>query len=273
MSKITVYECGGTSVEASITGKMQYVTPEQIAQGVFYQGLDRVAFDYVFVQGYANQIKPLMPSVTSGVNILSNYLNTGSGKFALIGTSQGAMIASLTYRKLKAGELNRSLSDCVGVFLYGNPVREAGKAFPGATSIPAGHGIAPANMRNTGTVSDTRVWEFAIPGDPVCTNGDDFVSGLRTQAFNSLLTSWDGTLDSLGDVGDIAADLVGWFSFGVTTAPGMAFFHMGYDKDDFQPISGDPRNATQIAIDHLNKIAAPAARADGWSTTLRVPTS
>lgn len=271
MPKINVYECPGTNVNATVSGQMQYITPAEIALGDFYKGLDPNVFNYNFIQGYANSLKPLQPSVDSGVAIVTQKITENSGKFALIGTSQGALIQSLVYKKLKNGQIPGRLADCVGVFLYGNPAREAGKAFPGASTIPSGHGIATTAFRLTGTVSDSLVWEFANPGDPVCTNGDDLVSQIREGAFTSLLTGFDGTLDSISDVLQIATDLAGWFSFGATAAIGMVRFHNDYNS--YKPIAGDNRTATQIAVDYLNTIAGPYYRDDGWSTTLRAPTA
>lgn len=269
MAKIRVYECVGTDVAASITGKMQTYTYEQLlASNKLATGLDTASFEHVFIQGYMNNIKPLQPSVDKGVQLVTNQINSNAGQFALVGTSQGAIIQSTIFKKMMTGEINR-LSDCVGVFLLGNPLRQAGRAFPGATSIPPGHGIAPASLRLTNTTS--LVWEFANPGDPVCTNGDDPVSQIREATFNNLLTAWDGQLDSLNDVVAIAQDVVGFFSFALTSGVGMALYHNVYGDETYRPIAGDNRSAFQIIIDHLNTKIAPSYRSDGWSTTLKLP--
>lgn len=269
MAKIRVYECVGTDVAASITGQMQSYTYEQLlANNKLATGLDPESFDHVFIQGYMNSIKPLQPSVDKGVELVTSQITSNAGQFALVGTSQGAMIQSIIFQRLMSGQINR-LSDCVGVFLLGNPLRQAGRAFPGATSIPPGHGIAPANKRLTNTTS--LVWEFANPGDPVCTNGDDLLSQAREGAFNNLLTAWDGKLDSLDDVAAIANDIVGFFSFAATTGVGMALYHNVYGEETYRPIAGDNRSAFQIIIDQLNTKIAPSYRSDGWSTTLKLP--
>lgn len=270
MARLNVFECPGTNVAATVSGQMQYIPPEEIAKGDFCKGLDPSVFNYMFIQGYANQLKPLGPSVAKGVELVTKAINDSTGKFALIGTSQGALIQSQVYKKLKSNEIPR-LSDCVGVFLMGNPAREAGKAFPGATSVADGHGIANSSYRLTGTISDNLVWEFARPGDPVCTNGDDLGGQIREFAFNSLLTTFDGTLNSISDVQQVAQDIVGAFSFYTTVGPGMVFFHQGYET--WFPNQNDTRNPMRIIIDHLNTIAAPQYRPDGWSTVLTGPSS
>lgn len=269
--RITVYEVPGTSVSNSMTGQTAYITPEEIAAGPLYQGLDPQVFDYIFIQGHSNVIKPMGPSITKGVQILSDYITTRSGKFAIVGTSQGALIGSQVVKKLISGEL-AGLSNCVGAFFIGNPAREQGRAFPGATSIPGGHGIATSAYRLTNTPS--WVWEFANPGDPVATNDTtQWIGQIREQTFSNLLTAWDGTFDSISDIFDIAKDIVDMLSFAIVDGIEMGFFHTDNAYNNLHPISGDNRNPYQIIIDRLNTFAAPTVRADGWSTTLRVPTS
>lgn len=272
MSRITVFEVPGTSVDNSITGITNYITPQQIADGPLYQGLDPAVFDYVFVQGHTNVIKPMGPSITKGVEILSGYLTDGvtaPGKFVVVGTSQGALIASQVAKKLISGEINR-MSDNLGFFMIGNPAREQGRAFPGASSIPGGHGVATASYRLTNTPS--WIWEFANPGDPVCTNDTTQLIGqIREASFTNMLNSWDGTPDSISDVFDIAQDMIEMLSFGLSSGLDMALYHLHYEA--VYPITGDTRNVYQIIIDQLNKVAGPSYRADGWSTTLRPPTS
>lgn len=269
--KITVFEVPGTSVENSMTGVTHYIPPEEIYKNKLYQGLDPDIFDYVFIQGHANVIKPMGPSVAKGVEILTNYINTTSGKFAVVGTSQGALIATQVAKKIASGEIDRS-ADNVGFFMFGNPGRKAGTAFPGAASVAPGQGIANSTYRFSTTPS--WVWEFANPGDPVCTNDPSlWIGQVREATFNNLLTSWDGQLDSLSDLADIANDIVGMMSFGVTAGIEMSLFHCGYDSLDYKPALNDTRSAFQLVIDYLNTIAGPRYRSDGWSTTLLYPTS
>jgi hypothetical protein len=155
-------------------------------------------------------------------------------------------------------------SDCLAIFLFANPLRQAGTAFPGATSISAGHGIAPAALRLTNALSyPSLIWEFAYPGDPVCTTvGDDTVG--VTKIYNALMNNWNGLISSLGQglgpLEEIQAliDLIA----------GMATFHSLVAQASYKPISGDNRPAYQICLDHLNNIAGPRYRTDGWSTTL-----
>lgn len=265
---ITVFELPGTNVEASISGQYQYIPPEVWQANDFAQGLDPQVFNYVFIQGHINNIKPMLPSIQQGMTILEQAINSTAGQFAIIGTSQGALIASQIVKKLYSGEINR-LADCVGCFFFGNPARQSGRAFPGASSVSPGQGIASSSWRLSNTTN--LVWEFANPGDPVACNGTDLLGQARTASFDNLLTSWDGTLDSLSDVTAIAEDIVGFLGFAVLSGPLMLIYHNDYDT--WQPVTGDSRTAFQIVIDYLNTLVAPANRSDGWATTLKVPTS
>lgn len=273
MTRLTVFECPGTNVEASLTGTMQFISPDEISENLLYKGLDTTVFNYIFIQGYSNQIKPILPSVEKGVEIVGEYIKAGSGPFALVGTSQGAMIMSMVYKKLVSGELPR-LADCVGVFLIANPAREQGKSIPGG-SVSPGHGIVPEEYRLTGTINDLLVWEFAHPDDPVCSNfsgraGDPALSEAREAAFTSLLTTFDGSLDEWNDFGQIFQDVLGLFTLAAFAGPRMLLYHSDYDN--FFPIPGDGRNTFQVLIDHLNTIVGPVYRDDGWSTVIRMPT-
>lgn len=265
---ITVFELPGTNVQASITGQFQFIPPEVWSKNPFAQGLDPQVFNYVFLQGHINNIKPMLPSIQQGMALLEDAINTTAGKFAIIGTSQGALIASQVVKKLYSGQINR-LADCVGCFFYGSPARQAGRAFPGATSIAPGRGVASAQWRLTNTTD--LVWEFAKPGDPVCCTLDDLLGAINTQNFENLLTGWDGNFDSINDVFDIAEDFINLFSFAIFTGPGMLIYHNNYDT--FTPISGDSRTAHQIVIDYLNTLVAPVSRFDGWATNLVPPTA
>lgn len=282
-----VYECVGTSVANSITPEIvlgalfnftspagrapQYYGPADIEKFDFALGLDTNIFQYNLIQGYINAIFPLNVSVQQGVDLVTAAINKNAGKFILIGTSQGAMIQSLIFKKLMSGEINR-LGDCLGVFNFGNPLRQAGRAFPGASYIPYGHGIAPANLRLTNTTN--LVWEFAndngsgtATGDPVCTNGDDSQSLDRETVFKLLLTDWNGfaagIFSGLGPLEEIIGAL--------TLGSGMGAYHNEYGLRDWKPVSGDDRSGLQIALDYMNNILGPSYRADGWSTVLTAP--
>lgn len=269
-SKIAVYEAPGTNPTAPI-----YYPPVDVAKLPFYQGLDSNTFHYTLVQDYLNAIYPLTLSVQQGVAAVSAYITANPGKFILIGTSQGAMIMSKVYQSLMAGSLNYRLSDCLGVFLMGNPLRQSGRTFPGATAV-AGHGMAPAWERLTNTTD--LVWEFAQSGDPVCTNGDDAISVARQLIFEGLETRWFGALDVLGGILGVAQYAINEILAFLTPKVGdilesMAFYHNGYDKITYQPMAGDTRTGLQIILDQINTKYGPANRPDGWSTALTKPSS
>ena len=263
MAKIEIFECPGTNPTAPI-----YYPPTDFSQIPFNTGIDTDVFNYTLIQNYVNSIYPLNLSVSQGVTALTSAITKAPAKFVLVGASQGAQIVSTVFKNMttSGNALASRLSDCLAIFLFGNPLRMAGTAFPGATSIPTGHGIAPAAQRLTNTTSySSLIWEFANPGDPVCcTVGDDTAGA--TKIYNALQNNWNGLISSLGQglgpLEEIQAviDLIA----------GMASFHNQYFVNTYRPISGDSRPAYQICLDYLNKIAGPSYRADGWSTSLNV---
>lgn len=245
-----------------------YYPPTDFSQLPFSNGIDTDVFNFTLVQGYLNSIYPLNLSVTQGVAALTAAISSSTSKFVLVGTSQGAQIVSTVFKNMStAGNaLAPRLADCLSIFLFGNPLRMANTAFPGATTIPTGHGIAPAAQRLTNTTSyPSLIWEFARQGDPVCTTvGGDTVG--VTKIYDALQNSWNGLISSLGQgLGPLEE-----IQAVIDLLVGMASFHNDYYAATYQPISGDTRPAYQICLDYLNLIAGPKYRADGWSTTLTV---
>ena len=156
MSQIEIYECPGTNPLAPL-----YYPPMDYDSIPFNTGTDSDLFNYTLIQGYLNTIYPLDLSVGQGVTQLTAAINSKPGRFVLIGTSQGAQIVSTVFKNMTtAGNaLASRLSDCVAIMLMGNPLRQAGTAFPGATTIPSGHGIAPAALRLTNaSIYSSLIW-------------------------------------------------------------------------------------------------------------------
>lgn len=263
-TKVNVYETPGTNPTAPI-----FYPPVDVQKLPFNVGLDKSTFTYNLMQDHLNAIYPLNSSVHQGTAYLAKKILNTPGKFVLVGTSQGAMISSKIFQAMTTGPMQGRLADCLGVFNYGNPLRQSGTAFPGATSVATGHGIAPANQRLTNTSSI--VWEFANQGDPVCCNGDDANSQIKEDVFEALQSRWRGLIASLGSGLLFIEEVIALFSPkpGEGLLAGMAVYHNEYGK--WKPISGDNRTDMQIAIDYLNSIAGPRFRADGWSTVLSPP--
>jgi|GEM_PF-3045486 len=227
--KINVYECVGTNSNLELTP--------------FKLGLNAQFFAHTKITGYPNNIF-MGQSSAQGIQRVVEAINAKPGRFILVGLSQGALIMGEVYKKLRSGEVNR-LSDCLGIVLMGNPIRQEGRAFPGCTPVPSGHGIAAYGRRLTNTTD--LVWEFAAEGDPVCANGD----GVNDQALTAIFELLMGQTSSLIPLGTAFDAIVQLFT-------GMSSAHNVYHLDTWKPVQGDSRSGVQIALDHLNKTVGPA---------------
>lgn len=256
MAKVTVIECFGTGDTAQSTTQVKGT-------------IDPEFFNYVPVTNYPNSFINYANSVALGVAAVKAVITANPGKVVLVGVSQGAQIMTTVYRDLKDGPRG---SDFVGIYLVGNPLRQAGRAFPGANPIPAGHGVAPAQYRMTNTPD--LIWEFANPGDPVCTTLDDANGTALQAAFGQLMLGNNNSNGTLGPV--IAAMLNIGVAFTNLGAFRLALLTLGVPEpvvsalgfrgkfltnhsyfDAYKPIAGDPRSGRQIICDHLNTVIAP----------------
>jgi hypothetical protein len=130
-------------------------------------------------------------SYETGVANTIDAINATSGPFVLAGASQGAAIISAVYNEIRYGSLTNRRDDLLAGVTFGNPCREGGHTFPGCLD-PGGHGIRAPQWR----LSHTEVswWDFAAPGDIICTNGNDFIGELATAIFEYV---WSQGLDGM----------------------------------------------------------------------------
>ena len=247
--RINIYECLGTA--------------DSSASSPIKLGVNANIFNHVIVGGYPNDLFPMNVSVQRGVDQVVKLIQQNPGDFVLIGTSQGAMIMSEVFKQVNTWPRS---GDCVGVFLFGNPERQAGRAFPGCPSIPTGHGITPASFRLTNTPD--LVWEFANQGDPICTSGDDTAGIAATNAFDIFLEQYTGLAKNL------PGTLLGLWQ----TLQGMNSYHNVYGLSTWRPLTGagtvtvggvsdNTRSGQQIVIDQLNNVIGPAHADDYTYTT------
>lgn len=204
---------------------------------------------------------PFAESRAIGAANLVNAINTYATDepFVLVGYSQGAWICSTVYNRIRSGDLSDRNDDLLLGVAFGNPMREAGHMFPGGPFVP-GHGINDDRLVG----SETRWWEFANPGDIICTT-DDSTEGLwKTTIFAALDSDYVGTVESLlaiiaanpnlllavVELGNAIVDAL-WGAL-VPNAP-----HASYPIT--RPIPGDSRTTERIVLDHLNSLAPAAA--------------
>lgn len=139
--------------------------------------------------GYPAAVFPMRPSVLAGWEETVNLLLTkwAAGKFVLSGYSQGAIVACLVWIHEildPGGRLHHRLNDCMGVYVYGNPMRCPGVAYgntliwnipiPGKEDGQVSGGIAgPANLTPEQCLfpsghplaGEPAVFDFALKGD------------------------------------------------------------------------------------------------------------
>jgi hypothetical protein len=208
---------------------------------------------------YPASLLPSMQwSIDQGVGNLIDAINDTTGLFAISGESQGAAVCSIVYNEIRkpAGSLHSRQADFLGGFVAANPYRQAGHMFPGGVD-PGGHGIAPSGDRLTGSGSEW--WEFALAGDPICTNGDDTASALATAMWEWVVGDYNGSTNIVtaalaefpGQPADLVTEIAKYlYSYFIDESLFHGTFgHLGYAFDT--PIPGDSRTTYQIASDYL----------------------
>jgi hypothetical protein len=163
------------------------------------RSLDPKVFDW-FPVSYNSNAFPLNVGVNAAVEKAIKMIMSRSSKVFLIGFGKGAVVASKLYNEFRTGRLVSRRSDLLGVYNFGNPMREAGHTIPGGIAVP-GHGIAAAPLRLVGT--EELVWEFAAPGDPLSGTGDDLLGELATLIYTYYDTLITGPATLLSQLEEI----------------------------------------------------------------------
>jgi len=134
---------------------------------------------------------PLSQSIATGVETAISLIRSRPGRFVLVGTSIGAIIASNLYDELRTGRLKDRRGDLIAGLMMMNPRRQSGTGFPGSPEL-SGRGMLQPNL--TGT--EDLWWEFPIPSDPASTWPDDdtVLSLWGRDVFADFLNTYAGTL-------------------------------------------------------------------------------
>jgi hypothetical protein len=196
-------------------------------------------------------------SVTQGVALVIDQINSNAGPFALGGLSQGAQVMSEVYKEILTGSLVHRSADFLGGFASGNPERQAGHTLPFSNAIdPGGHGIAPLANRLTG--SESRWWEFCAVGDLITVAFDDAVGTLGTSIFEFITFTFNGAFVDLEaavqdefstyDPVTVSATLTE-----LITGLLWVFPHLSYRS--YKPLTGDSRGCIDIMADELIRLA------------------
>lgn len=137
---------------------------------------------------------PMGKSVDAGVGELIRLINElrPGRKFAFCGYSQGAIVCSRVLNELLSGSLRDRLGDFLGGAMFGNPMRQEGKSFPGGRD-PGGRGIAEQRLTFTPSVWN----EYADPGDIYAVTPTDAGGAEMTSVYSVVMDPLNG-LPKLG---------------------------------------------------------------------------
>jgi len=211
---------------------------------------------------------PFGPSCQAGANKLVTMISQTTGPFAMVGTSQGAMVIASVYQTLldNTAPVAGRIDDFKLGVTYGNPCRKKGSIAPNCKD-PGGQGINVDSWLMT-TVDPERWWDFVNPGDPAACNGagpwqvgaiaydyrgqiGDLAAGMFLEMYRTFSSDITALLGHLNPPPNMILVLISLFN----TLLGVAGPHSTYDKT--KPDSTQPGlTCTQLAAQKLNTIAA-----------------
>ena len=238
------------------------------------RALDPDIWEWQPVGNYPATAFPMQPSIDAGEAELVRLITQvhPDRTFALVGYSQGAIITSNVYDRLRFGDLQQYRDQLIAGVTWGNPRREQGHTIPGGID-PRGHGIVTPNLVNT----EDLWWDFACGATMVNSPGQDLYTTCgydgNAESVADEEAIWDivdkGTLTSamplaeqvfklvMAASGGAVAVLPGGISAVVAILDALNFFvikgispHTSYQV--VQPRAGDPRDCWRMALDYLN---------------------
>jgi hypothetical protein len=263
-TKLTVFDVAGTSLASVLTAGGAPTTAQTPPS---WNLANMVSADITVMEVPYPACVPFGASYRAGATTLATMINNTKGPFAMVGTSQGAMVTARVYERIL--DHNDALHSRNGDFMqgitYGNPCRKRGSIAPGCVD-PGGRGI---NWKSwLMTTLDDRWWDFVNPGDPAACNGAGpwDVDGLHLD-YQGSVGDWAATLFLemyKNFSGNLAALILGlnppkkFFSLLLSvfeTLVGVGGPHNAYDQTT--PDSNQPAlTCTQLAAQQLNSIAA-----------------
>ena len=251
--KVTVFELSGA-----------FNLVSNVALGVptddwFSQNLNADFFQWVPVP-YQADLYPMNQSVAQGVANLIGAINSIPGPFILVGYDQGATIISDVYDQIRTGSLQARRPDLLAGLAFGNPRRQPGVTFPMCPD-PGGHGVQGWELLQD---CEPLWWEFAAPGDLICTNHDTVPGSNNEAVYQLIYNSYNGILSPLaalltGAITNAEILLQNFLDlfYGVVTNSA----HGLYQNPNYHPVPGDARNCIQIGADYINSLSIPSLAA------------
>jgi hypothetical protein len=262
-AKLTVFDVSGTSAASVFTAGGVPTTAQTPPS---WNLAKMVSADITVKEVPYPACVPFGASYQAGARTLVNMINQTTGPFAMVGTSQGAMVIASVYDTILNGSLSGRSGDFKQGITYGNPCRKKGSIAPNCKD-PGGQGINVKSWLMT-TVEEDRWWDFVNPGDPAACNGAGAwtVNGMNLD-YRGAIGDWAARLflemyrNFSGNLAALLADLnpppnMVWLLISVfNTLLGVSGPHTTYDKT--KPDSTQPTlTCTQLAVQKLNSIAA-----------------
>jgi hypothetical protein len=266
-AKLTVFDVSGTSALSVLTAGRAGSSTAQTVPAWKLATLTKPSLITIKEVPYPACV-PFYTSVQAGVASLAAMIKQTTGPFAMVGTSQGAMVIAGVYDRIRDrnDELFPRNADFVQGITYGNPCRKKGSVAPHCVD-PGGNGINTAGLQSS---VDSRWWDFVNPGDPAACNGGGpwIVDGL-TYDYRNDIGKWSAALFAemcINFSGNLAALI--WQLLGQGAPPNIfalaySLFdtltgvtigpHTTYDKTT--PIAGNPSTCAQLAAQQLTDIA------------------
>jgi hypothetical protein len=260
---LTVFDVAGTSALSVLTGGRAGAPTSQTVPAWGLATLTDPNLITIVEVPYPACV-PFNASCQAGVTTLKTLIDQKTtDKFAMVGTSQGAMVVSQVYDTiLKTGCHD---DDFVQGITYGNPCRKQGSIAPGCVD-PGGYGINVDSWLQPEV--DGRWWDFVNPGDPAACNGAGpwLVNGFPFDYRDSIgewaaLLFWEMCNNFSGNIGALIAKLNPPLTMltlvislvDTLTGAGLGGPHTTYDQTT--PISGNSSTCAELAALQLTDIA------------------
>jgi hypothetical protein len=146
---------------------------------------------------YAGGMVDLCNNITvqDGVNRLVRAIKETQGQFALVGNSQGAIVCSEVYKRIRTGDLGDRKKDLIAAVMFGNPEREGGHTIPGGIDPGGVGGVANASDRLY--VTENLWWEFADPNDIFAVNPDSAYGRDATLIYDFIMLNWQNLFSDI----------------------------------------------------------------------------
>lgn len=185
---------GGSTLHVKGVNGEFYSWDGAVANDPFPQMLDTTLWQWKRVP-YPASALDMGTSIKQGVDWTVEQILDTPGPFALGGYSQGAAVMSNVYNECRQGRLVQRRQDLRACTFFGNPMRQQGKTFKGASgyagafdvanSTTGSHGCFPVRLQNT----EDFVYEFVMPNEVITGVGDSTAGKLFVSAAGKLLSN------------------------------------------------------------------------------------